>query len=333
MEKLPPLVWGYRWNTNIMEAARSSKKLLRAAVAIKGGDSPECNLRCIFCFTKGGEIVPGVRKISNEEVVNFLKDCSEFAFDKNEMSYFLVSDAEPSLNKGLGDVIKIIKDLKGKITIFTNLFSLPDELTDLYLDTKNLFVCGKKYGVTASTNDYLTGVSGSYEVMERNIKKLVDAGLADEGRLGVQCVATTANREEILDLFKWGRTHKIIPHIMMYREQGRGINHRELALTEKELLDIFKKCAEYDLKQYGYKWTPSLPMLGIDKCYIPGVNLYLKSNGNVDVCAGDTRILGDYRKESVSEIINSPLFDELRTNFKGCKWATELHERSKFREL
>jgi MoaA/NifB/PqqE/SkfB family radical SAM enzyme len=321
MGKKPPLVWGYRWDQDLIQRARKLKKLLRISLAIKGGDLPKpCNLKCIFCFTERGSQSDIDNEVQNAEIIPFLKKASSFALDKNNLCYFIVSESEPSLNTGIITVLGNISKLGGYITIFTNLYVLSNDLIETYTSLKNIFVCGKMYGVNKKTTDYLTGVNGSHDVMMRNVLELERLGLAREGRLGVQCVVTSVNQNEILPLFKWCRSRDIIPHIMMYRSQGLGKTRKELIVPHDKLLEIFKRCADYDKEMYGYEWTPSLPMLGIETCYIPGVNIYLRGNGDIHVCAGDNRVIGNFRQNTLEEIINNPILEELRDNFKKCLW-------------
>jgi MoaA/NifB/PqqE/SkfB family radical SAM enzyme len=320
-----PLVWGYRWKREIVQAARESKRLLRASVAIPGGEPPnECNLRCIFCFTNRGKRHSEDKRITNEEIITFLSEAADFALDKDAMNYFFVSEGEPSLNKGLVNVLRETSKLGGTMTIFTNLYWLPDSLADEYSRIKNLFVCGKMYGATPETTDCLTGVAGSHEAMMANIRKLVERGLAQEGRLGVQCVVTSRNQHEIIEIFKWGREKNIVPHIMMYREQGLGANLPGLVVPISRLLAVFEECAAYDQKEFGYEWVAMPPMLGLGTCHIPGVNLYLVSSGEVQVCAGDTRVIGNHREQTVAEMMDSRLLGGLRRNFTECPWVAEL---------
>jgi MoaA/NifB/PqqE/SkfB family radical SAM enzyme len=321
----PPLVWGYRWDQELIDRARQENKLLRVSAAIQGGKCPhECNLKCVFCFTGRGALRRDSGPITNQEIVNFFREASEFALNQDEMSYFFVSSGEPSLNKGLAPTLQETSKLGGKTTLFTNLVHLSDELLDAYKNIKNLFVCGKMYGINAATEDALTGVNGSHEIMQKNIATLVKNGLADEGRLGIQCVVTSTNKNEIFDIFKWGRERNIVPHIMIYREQGLGKTRTDLAIPMQELKDIYQKCSAFDRHTYGYEWDGAPPMLGMTGCNVPGINFYVIDNGDVHVCAGDERIIGNIRKDSASKMMRSDLMQDLRMNFRECSWVNKL---------
>lgn len=323
----PPLVWGYRWDAQTVLRSKSERKLLRASVAIPGGSYPqECNLKCIFCFTEGGKRNRFKPEVSNEEVISFLQDASNYALSPEDMIYFFVSEGEPLLNKGLSNVIKETSKLGGKMTIFTNLTHLSNEHLELFIRTKNLFICGKMYGINENTSDYLTGASGSYRKMMKNINKLIDSGLAEEGRLGVQCVVTSKNKDEILDIFKWGRQNKVIPHIMMYREQGLGVNFPDLAIHAQDLINVYKSCSDWDKENYGYIWNPMPPMLGMDTCYIQGINIYMVRNGDIHLCAGNTTVVGNYKNQPLSEIMKNETLNEVMEHFVECPWIETLRE-------
>lgn len=322
--KKPNTVWGYYWPVEIQDNCRKGKKLLRAAAAIPGGPSKhECNLKCIFCFTNCGTRFSQGRTISNENVIDFLKDASRFAYDKNLFNYFLVSEGEPTLNPQLIPMLNEISSLGGTITIFSNLLELTDEIIDAFTNIKNLFVCGKMYGYKPETNDYLTGVNGSYKKMMSNIELLKERGLAEENRLGIQCVLTTYNIAEAFDIYKWARESNIVPHMMMFRKQGLGENHAELELPIFELKNFFEKCAEYDRAVWGFEWIPKLPLLVHGDCKIPGINIYLTNNGDLKMCACSDTPLGNFFETDLEPVLYSESFQKVRDQGKCLMYVED----------
>ncbi|MCD7789584.1 MAG: radical SAM protein [Bacteroides thetaiotaomicron] len=311
----PNTVWGYFWDKEIQEQCRREKKLLRAAVAIPGGqEGTECNLRCVFCFTECGTRFLGEDCIDNKTALDFLKKASRYAYDRELMNYFLVSEGEPTLNKEIVPMLKEISSLGGTVTIFSNLLVLTPEIVDAFRDIKNLFVCGKMYGYTAEVNDYLTGCPGSFERMQDNIELLLENGLADEGRLGVQCVLTSKNIGEAFDIFKWARSRKIVPHLMMFRKQGFGKDKDELEVPLTELRTFFEKCAKYDRDNMLYSWEPKLPLMVHGDCNIPGINIYLTNNGDLKLCACAETAIGNYYTDNFEDVLLCEAFEEARQN-------------------
>lgn len=129
----PPLVWGYRWPKEVVTGARVEKKLLRVSIAIPGGISPkECNLKCIFCFTEGGSRNRSSDTLTNDEVVNTLKDASLLAFSPDQMNYFFCSEGEPTLNPELPQVLQETAKLGGTMTIFTNMLQLSEPIIESF---------------------------------------------------------------------------------------------------------------------------------------------------------------------------------------------------------
>lgn len=314
----PNTVWGYYWDNETQMMCRKEKKLLRAAVAIPGGiRGSECNMRCIFCFTKCGKRFLGEKCIDNNIVINFLKEASKFAYNRELMNYFLVSEGEPTLNPDLIPMLYEISSLGGTITIFSNLLDLSPDIIDAFCDIKNLFVCGKLYGFTEKTNDYLTGVQGSYYAMKKNIAILIDKGLAREKRLGVQCVMTSRNIDECFDIFKWARRNEIVPHLMMFRKQGYGENRMELELSIDRLNKFFVKCSEYDRINYLNEWNAKLPLMVHGDCNIPGINIYLTNNGDLKICACADNAIGNYFDDRLEDVLASEEYEKARKN-GGC---------------
>jgi len=317
-----PLVYGNYWTKEVIEDCKRQNKLLRAAVAIPGGEKyDECNMKCIFCYTHCGTRHRNKQNIDNAMVRKFILEASKYAYKPELMNYYFVSEGEPTLNKELINILTDTSKLGGTMTIFTNLYELTDEQVNAFKNLKNLFVCGKLYGINPDTNDYLTNTKGSYNKMMENIQKLIDAGLADEGRLGVQCVVNSRNYDEVFAIFKWARKNKIAPHIMLYRKQGLGERFPELAISQEKLLNLYKKCAEYDKTELNINWDTKLPLLVIGDCSIPGINLYLTTNGDMTVCAGDTRSYGNYFKDSIEDAMKSELYSDIINNFKKCPWV------------
>ena len=56
-------------------------------------------------------------------------------------------------------------------------------------------------------------------------------------------------------------------------------------------------------------------------CSVPGVNLYLTTNGDVHVCAGDTRKYGNDFENTVEEMMNSELYNNVVKEYKKCPWV------------
>lgn len=331
-EKGPPLVWGYRWPEEQVQGARNQRKLLRASIAIPGGNPPdECNLKCIFCFTDGGQRSRSTHALTSDEAVDVLKKASAYAYSPDSMNYFFCSEGEPTKNPKLPSILEETAKLGGTMTIFTNLLEIPDETMESFADNHNLFVCGKLYSLDPKKGDYLMGMrgnnAGAHKKIMENIRKLQRLGLATEGRLGVQCVVTSENADEIVDIFKWGRDNGIVPHVMPFRPQGRGAKTDYLEVPASQLKAIYQSCADYDKTANGYEWVADPPVMGYGKCVIPGNNIYVVTNGDVHICAGLEEVVGNVRTDSMEMIVHHPRMDHFRQNFSVCPWLTELNSR------
>jgi MoaA/NifB/PqqE/SkfB family radical SAM enzyme len=329
----PPLVWGYRWSDDAVQGARERRRLLRASIAIPGGNSPnECNLKCIFCFTDGGRRSRSSHALTNDEVVATLKDASAYAYSPDSMNYFFCSEGEPTKNSELPAVLEEVAKLGGTMTIFTNLLEVSDEVMESFGENRNLFVCGKLYSLDPKKGDHLMGMrgnnAGAHKKIMGNIGRLQQLGLAAEGRLGVQCVVTSENAGEILDIFKWGRDNGIVPHIMPFRPQGRGAKTAYLEVSADRLKAIYQLCADYDKATYGYEWIADPPVMAYGKCVIPGNNIYVVTNGDVHICAGLEEVVGNVRTDPMEIIVHHPRMDHFRQNFSICPWLVEVNEKS-----
>lgn len=195
----------------------------------------------------------------------------------------------------------------------------------------NLFVCGKIYSLDDKKGDYLMGMrgdnAGAHKKIMENLIRLQKLGLADEGRLGMQCVVTAYNADEILDIFKFSRDNGIVPHVMPFRAQGRGVKTRYLEVPAEKLKAIYQTCANYDKETYGYEWVANPPVMGYGQCVIPGNNIFIVTNGNVNICAGIEENIGNIRQQPLEMIVHHPRMEHWRKNFAICPWLAELNAR------
>jgi hypothetical protein len=64
--------------------------------------------------------------------------------------------------------------------------------------------------------------------------------------------------------------------------------------------------------------------MGYGLCVIPGNNIYVVTNGDVNICAGIEDVVGNVRTDSMEMILHHPQMNNFRQNFSTCPWLAEL---------
>ncbi len=271
--------------------------------------SRRCNLRCIYCYTNGGE--PLENELTTEEIF----DVIDQAVDLGAKKVSIVGGGEPLIYP---DFFKITAYLKGRnipTIVFTNGTAISREMAKKLSDHK-VSVCVKLNSFNKETQDYLAGgIKGTYEKITEGIQRLLDMGYHENGiQLGVETIICRQNIEELPDIWMWAREKGIIPYFETLTPQGRARSH-SLEVSPKEIKALFEKLSDMDKKYFGYKWEPKPPIAALtcNRCYY---SCLITSNGDVNPCAGVNISVGNIRNDSLSSILNN---SSLRKGLRNIK--------------
>lgn len=161
--------------------------------------------------------------------------------------------------------------------------------------------------------DARVGVSGHTAVRDQALLNLVDAGFANDfpTRLATcsnPIVRLTAS--EVFDIYVWSRRRNIYPITACLMVSGKQIDARFLKkndITDREKLDLWERIYRWNLengvqtiKQLARDGISVLP--GMHPCNQIAVGLYVSLTGEVVLCPGDTRSLGNVKRESLAGI-------------------------------
>ena len=126
----------------------------------------KCNSRCIHCY-QGISHAETIKPLSINEWKDAIRQCAIL-----ECSHIQFIGGEPSICSFLPELIAYTYNSGIKrISIFTNLLSLSDELL-LALQKYNVSVSFSIYGCTASMHDQISGIRGSFDRLLTNIHRL-----------------------------------------------------------------------------------------------------------------------------------------------------------------
>lgn len=134
-------------------------------------------------------------------------------------------------------------------------------------------------------------------------------------RLAFDTIACRENEGELTDLHRYCRENNIFQLLVNYLPSGRSEHGHTNALSKDEQFDLFRQLAAIDQKEYGIEQRGIFPYNGSQPCTIRGTGLFIKINGDVLACPGETHPIGNCREESLKTIWQR--LADVRAEFDG----------------
>lgn len=272
-----------------------------------------CNLRCIYCLSDAPfmEQDNGMALSLDEMKSNILQ-----AKELGARVVSITGSGEPLMFNKIRELISFIRSIGLHAVLFTNSLLLNKSLARFLFSHKvNLMI--KLNSLDEKEDDALVGIDGSHRIFLKKIKMLLEMGFADSGMLALNCVVTTQNKDSIINVFRFCRTNKIIPWIEPVTITGRA--QKSLQIADNEIYNLFTEMAKIDSQEFGYYWNPDSPIVGADRRrykYLCQIGLY----GDVyHTDANITSKVGNIRKRSLHELIQSDEFLAMRNIDKHSK--------------
>ncbi|MFA6528134.1 MAG: radical SAM protein [Candidatus Gracilibacteria bacterium] len=311
--KPTPKLEGYFYSFEESKNARDNGRIL----AIRTETSLVCNLRCRYCCNRSGK--PSSDEITFEKIIDVVNQ----AKDLGAKSVVVIGGGEPTIYPKFKELIKHIHSLGMVPVIFTNTQKMTKEMVK-FLRKYNVTVITKLDSLDEKTQDYLTGVKGSFKKIHKGIQNLIDAGYADvkdsqKSKLGASFVVSKKNAHEIPAIWRFCRDRKIYPNLEMMVPKEKGVDNSDWLLSREEWKDLKSKLLEIDRNEYGYDWLPHTPHIGTG-CFQVMHNLYITVKGFVRPCACTSNDFANIKDYSLKEINNLPFFQiarHIEKNLKG----------------
>lgn len=311
----------YSWRK--INKVRKNNKLLTFGLEL----SKKCNLKCIYCYADAGKSKP------NELTLKETLDSIKQAYKLGAKRIGIIGGGETLLYPDLFKIIDFIKDLGISISVFTNTTLITPEIAKK-LFRREVSIIAKCNSLNSETQDFLSGVKGSFNLIQKGIKNLKKAGYPRKDHsVVIETIICKQNLKELPDLWRWIRSQGFIPFFERLTLQGRAKDFiKQIEVTPQKLYKAFKKLLEIDEKEYGYTWPLQPPWIS-KVCDRHFYNAFMNSEGYIQPCSGIDVYVGNIRHQKLSEILKtSPIIQSLRyidKNIKGCCSACSFHKESR----
>ena len=215
--------------------------------------SRACQMKCIHCLSDAGIEKP--KTLSTEKRIALIEEASSIG-----ATQLIISGAgEPLLDPDFWKIIDRATSLDMLSLVYSNTIEVTEEIAQRIVENKSISIIGKKYSMKTETSNFLFGGQFS-EFSEAGFNHLIAKGLnkTSPTRLGFQCSIFRLNLKEIPDILRWARTNNLFPQINTIFLVGRA--REEFSITKEEYTELYLKCKEIDLQEFGIKW---------DECWNP----------------------------------------------------------------
>ena len=295
------MILGANFTDQEIESARIGNKLQTNTLLL----SNKCNLNCIYCYRNAG--IP----LRNELSLEDRKEIIQQAKKLGARMLWIPGSGEPFcdktfFNRGEFPLIDFANDLGLKVVFFTNGTAITEQIAKKLFD-KEVSIITKLNSFNSPIQDFLSGRTGSYELIQGGLKNLIYAGFNKSypSRLGIDSVIVKQNYKEIVKLFRYCRDENIIPYITTQLHGGRGIDNATLLdVPFDKIRKLFLELLAIDRKRYGFSWHPCPPIVA-GSCRRLLYDLVVGPDGNIQICPGIKISLGNSRNDALKKILDS----------------------------
>ena len=300
----------YDYSVEEVLAAASSGRLLSAEIEF----NRRCNYRCPYCYASGDykDIV-----LESETASSAIRQAAALGARK-----IVVLGGEPLLYSELEEKIELITSLGMGAEIFTNAALMTPERAKFFFE-HGCRVVVKLNSLKSEVQEKLTGVPGALDKAFNAINILKAAGYDRvPGMLVASSVISSANEQEVVELWKYLRGNGIKPYLEIMTPQGRLLENRDLEVKPARLKEIFDEISSCD-KALGYEWEPQPPLVGA-KCLRHQYSCVISATGDIIPCVGLTVKIGNIYEKPLAEILSESVvlrkLRDFRNTIKGpCK--------------
>ena len=309
-EKIPVLKGLSITNKQLKKAEEANKMLL-----IDIETSNKCNLNCQYCFRDIYGTHEALKKeLQLEKRLELIKQAKELGCETIKIT----GAGEPFADKDVWPMIEYANNLGMWVMIFTN-GSLIDKETAKKLAKMDVSLILKCNSFDEETEDKMVGVKGYAKKRNKAFEYLVEEGLnkTNPTRLGRDLVITKINKEEVFDALRWCRKNNVFPLMRPLMPIGAARNLTDWMLSKEETKEMYEMGRQIDAEEFDLKYNLTLPYMGGVWCRHYAI--YVNILGKAFACTGSSKVLGDFKEQSLDEIWNSKEAKKIRdTPYESC---------------
>lgn len=281
--------------------------------------SLRCNYKCVYCYTESSH-TPQKKEMSFNKLMKIISEGINLG-----LKSVVIVGGEPLVYPDLDKLIRKLRGLKITPVIFTNASSIDRQKAQFFFEN-GCSVVVKLDSLRDSVQDALTSIPGSLASIRRSLDNLRSFNFNSNPkvlRLGVSAVITSANLNEILNLWKFCRKNMLFPHFEPVGREGYAKSVFEtLGISMAAARSVYDKLLEIDESQFNFTWN-RLSALPAINCKQLLYSLNVTANSTVTVCNGISFVLGDLKKQALREVLDSDVVRKNRDIYKsdcyGCR--------------
>ena len=322
----------------VMEALKCAR-MLNPAVELC---SNVCPWNCDFCFTEAA-FSDRKRRLSNELSLDAKKKLVSELSALGARSINIVGAGEPTIDPNFFEIIEYIDELGMVPIIYTEgSLKLSDKAfcervyrcnATVVLKVNSLF--DSKYQNSILLSGDKSPKPPKYDYFSRRqlaLQNMLECGFNSTAptRLAFDTIICRENIGEIERLHRFARDNNIFVLLVNYLPSGRSASGHTNEISKAEQFEMFRKLAAIDHAEYGISQRGIFPYAGSQPCLIRGTGLFIKVNGDVLACPGETTRVGTILEQPLAEIWSA--LKDVRAAFDGhCPprerfWA--IHEQA-----
>jgi MoaA/NifB/PqqE/SkfB family radical SAM enzyme len=312
---LPPehglIMKGWDFSQAEVAAAIAEGRILNPAIELC---SNVCPWNCDFCFTESA-FAPKKRKLASELSFEERKRLLEDLAGLGARSINIVGAGEPTIDPYFFELLEVISALgmtplvytEGSLKLSDRDFCrrVYDSGATVVLKVNSLWQEEYQNSILVSGNtDHHTPKFNYFRKRQEALDNLIALGFnaPSPTRLAFDTIVCRENEGEIERLHRYTRDHNIFVLLVNYLPSGRSTSGHTNSLSREEQFDVFRRLAEIDREEYGISQRGIFPYAGSQPCTIRGAGLFVKINGDVLACPGETEPIGNVRESGVPEI-------------------------------
>jgi MoaA/NifB/PqqE/SkfB family radical SAM enzyme len=315
---------GWDFSQAEVAAALAGGRILNPAIELC---SNVCPWNCDFCFTESS-FATKKRKLANELSFEARTQLLRNLATLGAKSINIVGAGEPTIDPHFFELLDTIGALgmvplvytEGSLKLSDRDFCrrLYDTGATVVLKVNSLYDAAYQNSILVSGNvNAHTPKFDYFHKREEALNNLIALGFnaGSPTRLAFDTIICRENEGEIERLHRYARDNNIFILLVNYLPSGRSASGHTNSLSRAEQFNVFQRLARIDREDYGISQRGIFPYAGSQPCLIRGTGLFVKINGDVLACPGETQPVGNILEAPLPEIWDR--LAQVRAEFDG----------------